>query len=75
MTQLEATLDGIVGKLRGNGFPNEQSISQGVVLRVLRDLNWDIYDTDIVWPEYKVPSSQRGRLRALSSRQEAAGFH
>ena len=59
MTRLEATLDDIVGKLRGNGFPNEQAIKQGVVLPVLRDLNWNIYDTDIVWPEYKVPSSQR----------------
>ena len=53
MTRLEATLDDIVGKLRENRFPNEQSISQGVVLRVLRDLNWPDHDTDIVWPEYQ----------------------
>ena len=53
MTRLEATLDDIVGKLRGNGFPNEQSISQGIVLRVLGDLNWDVYDPAIVWPEYQ----------------------
>lgn len=52
MTQLAATLDDIVGKLRGNGFPNEQSISQGIVLRVLGDLNWDVYDPAVVWPEY-----------------------
>lgn len=53
MTRLEATLDDIVGKLRENRFPNEQSISQGVVLRVLGDLNWDVYDPAVVVPEYK----------------------
>lgn len=51
MTRLEATLDDIVGKLRENRFPKEQSISQGVVLRVLGDLNWDVYDPAIVVPE------------------------
>ena len=59
MTQLEATLDDIVGKLRDNRFPNEQSVSQGVVLRVLGDLNWDVYDTDIVWPEYRTREGRR----------------
>ena len=59
MTRLEATLDDIVGKLRENHFPNEQSVSQGVVVRVLRDLDWPDHDTQVVWPEY---STGEGRV-------------
>lgn len=50
--QLEATLADIVGKLKEGRFANEQSISQGIVLRVLSDLNWNVYDTNVVSPEY-----------------------
>ena len=56
---LETTLADIGGKLREGRFPNEQSISQGIVLRLLNDLNWSIYDTNIVWPEY---STGEGRV-------------
>ena len=49
---IETTIEDIVQKLREGRFPNEQSISQGIVLRVLRDLGWDVYDTKRVWPEY-----------------------
>ena len=57
--RLIVTLDDIVGKLQENRFPNERSISQGVVLRVLGDLNWDVYDPAVVWPEY---STGEGRV-------------
>ncbi len=50
---LDTTLADITARLRENGFPNEQAISQGIVLRVLRELGWDTYDTAIVWPEYQ----------------------
>lgn len=59
MTRLEATLDDIVGKLRDNLFPNEQSVSYGIVLRVLRDLNWDADDPTVVSAEYKLPNGKR----------------
>ena len=49
---LKKTLADIVGKLREGRYPNEQSISQAVVLRLLNDLHWNIYDTNVVWPEY-----------------------
>ena len=49
---LETTLADIGSKLREGRFPNEQSISQGIVLRLLNDLHWNIYDTNVVWPEY-----------------------
>jgi len=50
---LESTLAEITGRLRQGRYPNEQAISQGIVLRVLQDLGWDTWDTAIVWPEYQ----------------------
>ena len=50
---LESTLSDIVNKLREGRYAGEAAISTGIVLRVLRDLNWQVYDTKVVWPEYK----------------------
>lgn len=50
---LETTLADITARLRQGRFPNEQAISQGIVLRVLQELGWDTYDTTSVWPEYQ----------------------
>lgn len=50
---LETTITDIVARLRQGKFPNEQAISQGIVLRVLQELGWDIYDTTSVWPEFQ----------------------
>jgi len=49
---LETTLADIVARLRQGKFPNEQAISQGIVLRLLQELGWDTWDTTVVWPEY-----------------------
>ena len=57
--QIERTIEDIVQKLREGRFANEQSISQGIVLRVLSDLGWEIHDTNIVCPEY---STGEGRV-------------
>lgn len=43
----------IVGRLRQGQFPNESSISTGVVLRMLARLGWDTFDPAVVWPEYQ----------------------
>lgn len=51
---LESTLDDIVTKLKEGRFPNEAAISTGIVLRVLRALNWHDHDAQVVWPEYNV---------------------
>ena len=56
---LEATLADIGDRLREGRFPNERAISQGVVLRVLSEMDWNVYDTNIVWPEY---STGEGRV-------------
>ena len=56
---LNTTLADIKARLQQNSFPNEQAISQGIVLRVLRELGWDTYDTNVVWPEYQTAGSGR----------------
>lgn len=50
---LETTLSDITARLRQGRFPNEQAISQGIFWRVLQELGWDTWDTNVVWPEYK----------------------
>lgn len=57
--ELDKTLADIRQKLGDARYPNEQSISQGIVLRVLKELDWDVYDTNIVWPEF---STGEGRV-------------
>ena len=56
---LNTTLADITTRLRQNRFPNEQAISQGIVLRVLRELGWDTYDANVVWPEYQTAGGGR----------------
>lgn len=50
---LETTLADIITKLREGRFPNEQAISQGIVLRILHELGWTTWDVSLVWPEYQ----------------------
>src|SRR2546423_14288808 len=50
---LENTLSDIVARLREGRIPNEQAISQGVVLRILQELGWNTWDTNLIWPEYR----------------------
>lgn len=56
---LNTTLADVTTRLHQNRFPNEQAISQGIVLRVLRELGWDTYDTNVVWPEYQTAGGGR----------------
>ncbi len=41
---LETTLADITARLRQGKLPNEQAISQGIVLRVFQELGWDTFD-------------------------------
>ncbi len=50
---LEQTLIDVTNRIRKGLFPNEQAISQGVVLRLLHELGWDTWDTSRVWPEFQ----------------------
>jgi NTP pyrophosphatase (non-canonical NTP hydrolase) len=48
----ETALADITVRLRQGKYPNEQSISQGIILRALQELGWNTWDTTITWPEY-----------------------
>jgi predicted type IV restriction endonuclease len=50
---LETTIADVTARLRQGKFPNEQAVSQGIVLRILQELGWDNWDTSVVWPEYQ----------------------
>lgn len=50
---LQETILDISNRLRQGKFPNEQAISQGIVLRLLAALGWETWDTTVVWPEYQ----------------------
>ncbi len=56
---LQATLDQIIQLLRRGRFTSEADVSQGIVLQVLRDLEWDTGNIEIVIPEY---TAGRGRV-------------
>ena len=60
--QLDEALTDIITKLKQGRFPNEQSISQGIVLRLLRVLDWDVDDTAVVCPEFST-GQQLGKKR------------
>jgi len=50
---VEGALSDITARLRQTKPPNEQAVSQGIVLRLLQELGWDTWDTALVWPEFQ----------------------
>lgn len=50
---LETTISEITARLPQGRFPNEQAVSQGIVLRAFQELGWDTWDTNVVWPEFQ----------------------
>jgi predicted type IV restriction endonuclease len=50
---LELTIADITARLRQSKFPNEQTISQGVLIRRLQELSGNTWETTSVWPEYQ----------------------
>lgn len=51
---LKKHIDDIRDKLAKREFPNEDAVSQRIVLRLLNALDWPISNTQIVHPEYSV---------------------
>ena len=51
---LKEHIDDIGNRLKNNEFPNEQAVRQGIIDRLLLNLGWPTYDTQIVYPEYSV---------------------
>ena len=56
---LEAKLTEIQGRLTSEHFPSEAAVSQGIVLPILRELNWDTDNPMVVRPEF---TAGRGRV-------------
>ena len=50
----EQTISQVQENIRKGLFPNEAAVSTGVVLRVLDALEWPVFDTAVVVPEYAV---------------------
>lgn len=51
---LQREIEDVRRGLEAGRFPNEASVSQGVVLRLLNALDWPTYDVDVVAPEYSL---------------------
>lgn len=51
---IEQDIEGIRAGIKAGRFPNEASVSQGIVLRLLNALGWSTYETEHVWPEYSL---------------------
>ncbi len=51
---LEGTISQVQDKLRKGLFPNEAAVSNGAVLPILNALEWPVFDTAVVFPEYTV---------------------
>ena len=49
-------INDIQEKLRNGEYPNEAAVSRGIVSRLLDALEWPVYNTQIVFPEYSVES-------------------
>jgi hypothetical protein len=49
---LEQEIEGIRAGIRAGRFPNEASVSQGIVLRLLNALDWPTFEPEHVSPEY-----------------------
>lgn len=59
--------------LREGRFPNETSISQGIVLPILQSLGWKVFDSRYVFPEYSIGGG-RVDLALLDHRSRASIF-
>jgi hypothetical protein len=55
---MERDIEEIRAGIRAGRFINEASVSQGIVLRLLHALSWQIYDPQVVSPEYTLPGGR-----------------
>lgn len=51
---LKEHIEEIQDKLEKGVFTSEAAVSQGIVLRLLNALDWPIFNTQVVYPEYRV---------------------
>ncbi|NMC29818.1 MAG: hypothetical protein GYA45_07090 [Pelolinea sp.] len=70
---LSEQIERIQELLEKGNFPNEASISQGIVLPILQEVGWNIYDPRFVIPEYSV-SGRRVDFALLDRRERPVIF-
>ena len=51
---LTEQIERVKADLRQGKFTSEASVSQGILLSVLQELGWNVFDTSLVTPEYSV---------------------
>ena len=68
---LEDVLEQIRHNLRHGRFQNEAAVSQGVVLPILQSLDWPVFDTAVVVPQYQVERLFVDYVLCHSSRRPA----
>jgi len=49
---LDSTIVSIRDSLKKGKFNNEASVSQGIVMPILNELAWPVFDTSVVFPEF-----------------------
>ncbi len=49
---LEADIEDIQTGIRAGRYANEAAVSQGIILRILQSLGWQIFDSSFVVPEF-----------------------
>ena len=54
MSDLEHTIDMIVGNIRAHKFVNEVAVREAIVVPVLAALGWETLDPDVVYREYQI---------------------
>ncbi len=69
----EQTISQVQENIRKGLFPNEAAVSTGVVLRILDALEWPVFDTAVVVPEYAV-EGRRVDYALCGSRGEPVVF-
>jgi predicted type IV restriction endonuclease len=69
---LQGIIMDIRERLTAGQFPNEASVSMGIVLRLLHELGWPTYDPQVVAPEYPVNGGRVDFALCHPAKQPAA---
>ncbi|MBM2825867.1 MAG: hypothetical protein HW402_1531 [Dehalococcoidales bacterium] len=54
METFEETIERVREGLRRGSFTSEAAVSQGILLPILNEMGWPVFNTTIVMPEYSV---------------------
>lgn len=56
---IEQEIEAVRLGIKQGHYSNEASVSQGIVLRLLASLDWECFNTNLVWPEYTQSNGKR----------------